>query len=246
AAATMLPAKGRETSNQSRAGVMPRRLARASLRGNPTVQQYGRSARPARRSPPENRPARSTSDCEVGWGGRIRTCAWRYQKPLPYRLATPQQRRERAYNGRRCEGKGTVAHGSPIGHGSIGTIVTVDGVAVSAVLWAAECADLRRVIARSVVQRRGVDRDNEAAPLDVVVQQGPGNRVELLPDPEKPSERHDRVERAAAELLDGEVVDMAEFLAGSIVDRGADDPAGENERMMRVFGGALAGRLIHR
>ena len=26
-----------------------------------------------------------------GWGGRIRTCAWRYQKPLPYRLATPQQ-----------------------------------------------------------------------------------------------------------------------------------------------------------
>jgi hypothetical protein len=24
-----------------------------------------------------------------GWGGRIRTCAWRYQKPLPYRLATP-------------------------------------------------------------------------------------------------------------------------------------------------------------
>ena len=27
---------------------------------------------------------------KVGWGGRIRTCAWRYQKPLPYRLATPQ------------------------------------------------------------------------------------------------------------------------------------------------------------
>ena len=25
-----------------------------------------------------------------GWGGRIRTSAWRYQKPLPYRLATPQ------------------------------------------------------------------------------------------------------------------------------------------------------------
>jgi hypothetical protein len=24
------------------------------------------------------------------WGGRIRTSAWRYQKPLPYRLATPQ------------------------------------------------------------------------------------------------------------------------------------------------------------
>jgi hypothetical protein len=27
---------------------------------------------------------------DVGWGGRIRTSAWRYQKPLPYRLATPQ------------------------------------------------------------------------------------------------------------------------------------------------------------
>ncbi len=27
----------------------------------------------------------------VGWGGRDRTCEWRHQKPLPYRLATPQQ-----------------------------------------------------------------------------------------------------------------------------------------------------------
>jgi hypothetical protein len=26
-----------------------------------------------------------------GWGGRIRTHEWRYQKPLPYRLATPQK-----------------------------------------------------------------------------------------------------------------------------------------------------------
>ena len=24
------------------------------------------------------------------WGGRIRTCEWRSQSPLPYRLATPQ------------------------------------------------------------------------------------------------------------------------------------------------------------
>ena len=24
------------------------------------------------------------------WGGRIRTYGWRYQKPLPYHLATPQ------------------------------------------------------------------------------------------------------------------------------------------------------------
>lgn len=34
----------------------------------------------------------AASDTEnYGWGGRIRTCAWRHQKPLPYRLATPQQ-----------------------------------------------------------------------------------------------------------------------------------------------------------
>jgi hypothetical protein len=26
-----------------------------------------------------------------GWGARIRTWEWRYQKPLPYHLATPQQ-----------------------------------------------------------------------------------------------------------------------------------------------------------
>ena len=32
------------------------------------------------------------SICVYGWGGRIRTSAWRYQKPLPYRLATPQRR----------------------------------------------------------------------------------------------------------------------------------------------------------
>ena len=27
----------------------------------------------------------------TGWGARIRTWEWRYQKPLPYRLATPQE-----------------------------------------------------------------------------------------------------------------------------------------------------------
>lgn len=27
---------------------------------------------------------------ENGWGGRDRTCEWRYQKALPYHLATPQ------------------------------------------------------------------------------------------------------------------------------------------------------------
>ena len=27
---------------------------------------------------------------DAGWGGRIRTCGWRDQNPLPYHLATPQ------------------------------------------------------------------------------------------------------------------------------------------------------------
>lgn len=27
-----------------------------------------------------------------GWGGRIRTLEWRDQNPLPYRLATPQDK----------------------------------------------------------------------------------------------------------------------------------------------------------
>ena len=27
---------------------------------------------------------------KIGWGGRIRTCEWRDQNPLPYHLATPQ------------------------------------------------------------------------------------------------------------------------------------------------------------
>ena len=37
-------------------------------------------------------PAGNTLDfLKTGWGGRIRTCECRYQKPVPYHLATPQQ-----------------------------------------------------------------------------------------------------------------------------------------------------------
>ncbi len=32
----------------------------------------------------------------VGWGARIRTWEWRYQKPLPYHLATPQHGERKA------------------------------------------------------------------------------------------------------------------------------------------------------
>tara|TARA_B100000287_G_scaffold27764_1_gene26309 strand:+ start:619 stop:798 length:180 start_codon:yes stop_codon:yes gene_type:complete len=36
---------------------------------------------------------RLKEDCVgiFGWGGRIRTCECRLQKPMPYRLATPQE-----------------------------------------------------------------------------------------------------------------------------------------------------------
>ncbi len=44
---------------------------------------------------------------KLGWGARIRTWEWRYQKPLPYRLATPHRRhkagvRARSYIGFGC------------------------------------------------------------------------------------------------------------------------------------------------
>jgi hypothetical protein len=35
-----------------------------------------------------------------GWGGRDRTCEYRYQKAVPYHLATPQQRRFLTQRGR--------------------------------------------------------------------------------------------------------------------------------------------------
>ena len=35
-----------------------------------------------------------------GWGARIRTWEWRYQKPLPYHLATPQQDRRAGHGPR--------------------------------------------------------------------------------------------------------------------------------------------------
>ena len=34
---------------------------------------------------------RNIETLKIGWGGRIRTCECRLQKPVPYRLATPQR-----------------------------------------------------------------------------------------------------------------------------------------------------------
>jgi hypothetical protein len=38
------------------------------------------------------------SGLTAGWGGRIRTCEWRHQKPLPYHLATPHHVRDCAFS----------------------------------------------------------------------------------------------------------------------------------------------------
>ena len=38
------------------------------------------------------------SPYSFGWGGWIRTSAWRHQKPLPYRLATPQHSKRVFYS----------------------------------------------------------------------------------------------------------------------------------------------------
>ncbi len=54
-----------------------------------------------------------------GWGARIRTWEWRYQKPLPYRLATPQSalpsraRRSRAQQRSSCSGVGIDKRAAP-------------------------------------------------------------------------------------------------------------------------------------
>src|SRR3954453_19943585 len=42
-------------------------------------------------TPRRNAKALSIVELKTGWGGRIRTCECRYQKPVPYHLATPQQ-----------------------------------------------------------------------------------------------------------------------------------------------------------
>lgn len=45
------------------------------------------------RSDPQPSPGirQNHQNLETGWGGRIRTYGARYQKPVPYHLATPQQ-----------------------------------------------------------------------------------------------------------------------------------------------------------
>ncbi len=40
----------------------------------------------------ENRSEENLKAVCLGWGGRIRTYGTRYQKPMPYHLATPHQR----------------------------------------------------------------------------------------------------------------------------------------------------------
>ena len=67
-----------ETGWGGRIAALPPRVARRRLRRM--------KAAPARTS------ATSCAGQLAGWGGRIRTSECRYQKPVPYHLATPQQR----------------------------------------------------------------------------------------------------------------------------------------------------------
>lgn len=59
-------------------------------------------AKPFQNTEPQQRPQPLKKNPETDsktsyWGGRIRTSDARYQKPLPYRLATPQRGRDAVY-----------------------------------------------------------------------------------------------------------------------------------------------------
>src|ERR1700724_1635152 len=73
------PAPETRPSRTKRPKVVGQRLGRASL----TLGNVADSHTPRNNTPETRLP---------GWGGRIRTSAWRNQNPLPYRLATPQCR----------------------------------------------------------------------------------------------------------------------------------------------------------
>ena len=51
---------------------------------------------------------------KIGWGGRIRTSECRYQKPVPYHLATPQQCVGRPYSGPVVKGNRSIEPHNPI------------------------------------------------------------------------------------------------------------------------------------
>jgi site-specific DNA recombinase len=60
--------------------------------GNTTMVQQNRSGDWLRAPASDQTYEDETSTVgQNGWGGRIRTCECRYQKPVPYHLATPQQ-----------------------------------------------------------------------------------------------------------------------------------------------------------
>ena len=61
--------------------------------GDPVATSVARGPTPANRACGKDFPGWLRAP-EPGWGGRIRTSAWRNQNPLPYRLATPQQHHE--------------------------------------------------------------------------------------------------------------------------------------------------------
>src|SRR5262249_43745819 len=80
---------------------------------------------------------------------------------------------------------------------------------------------LVHVVARGVLERLAVDIDQIAAPLGVVAQRGPRQRMILLADSQKAAERSDGVDRLAAHLVDQDVVDGTELLTLRVVDAGS-------------------------
>ena len=44
----------------------------------------------------------NTTPLQIGWGGWIRTNECRHQKPMPYHLATPQQKVSKKQSSKRC------------------------------------------------------------------------------------------------------------------------------------------------
>ena len=63
-------------------------LTATSLASNLTGPSWANGSFQDHPHPTKNPPNRRV-EC-VGWGGRIRTCECRHQKPVPYHLATPQ------------------------------------------------------------------------------------------------------------------------------------------------------------
>ena len=113
------------------------------------------------------------------------------------------------------------------------------------VVGPAQLAEFLEIIAGRVLEDRWIERDDESAALHVVIEQRPRHRVEPRADAEESAEGHDRIDHPAADLLDREVVDMAEARARAIEHRGFVDPAGKDERLVDPLEQVIGRWLVH-